>query len=92
MLIIFLANQSYLSKLYLELRDNKESSKENRFAKEIGLESGFICKDYIFSILMQFQIRLAHLTVWQYCTFLLAFLLIIELLLCSINFEHPKCT
>ena len=28
-LIIFLANQSFLSKLFLELWDNKESSKEN---------------------------------------------------------------
>ena len=59
---------------------------------EIGLEYGFIWKDDIFPILPQFQTLLAHLTVLQYCTYLLAFLLIIGILLCSIKFEHPKCT
>ena len=59
----------------------------NRFGKEIGLECGFICKDDIFISLMQFQILSAHLTVWQYCTFLLVFLLIIGLSVCSIKFE-----
>ena len=65
---------------------------ENWFAKEIGLECGFICKDDIFPILIQFQTLLAHSTVWQYCTFLLAFLLIIGFLLCSIKFEHQRYT
>ena len=64
----------------------------NEVAKEICLECGFICKDDIFPILIQFQTFFAHLTVWQYCTFRLAFLLIIGLLLCSVEFEHPKCT
>ena len=62
----------------------------NRFAKEIGLECGFICKDDILPILIQFQTLLAHLTVWQYFAFLFVFLLIIGLLLYSIKFEHPK--
>ena len=64
----------------------------NRFAKEICFECGLFCKDDIFPIFIQFQILLTHLTVCHYCTFLLVFLLIIGLLLCSINFEHPKCT
>ena len=33
----------------------------NRFAKEIGLECGFILKDGMFPILIQFQTLLAHL-------------------------------
>ena len=33
----------------------------NRFAKEIGLECGFIRKDGIFPILIEFQTLLAHL-------------------------------
>ena len=33
----------------------------NRFAKEIGLECGFIWKDDISQILIQFQSLLAHL-------------------------------
>ena len=64
----------------------------NRFAKETRWECGSIWKDDIFPSLIQFQTLLAHLIVWQYCDFLLAFLLIIGLLLCSIKFEHPKCT
>ena len=62
----------------------------NRFKNEIGLECGFIGKDDVFPIIIQFQTLVAHLTVRQDCTFLLVFLLIIGLLLCSIKFEHPK--
>ena len=45
---------------------------------------------FVFPILIQFQTLLAHLTIWQHCTFLLVFLLIVGLFLCSIKFEHPK--
>ena len=54
--------------------------KRNRFRMWIRLK-----KDDIFPILIQFQILLAHLTVWQYCTFLLDLFLINGLFPCSTN-------
>ena len=38
------------------------------FAKEIDLECGLILKDDIL-LFFTIQTLLAHLTVWQYCTF-----------------------
>ena len=68
----------------IEFVKMSQSSQRNRFIVWIHL------KRLHLPILTQFRVYMAHLTVSQYCTFYLVFLLIIELLLCSIKFEHLK--